>query len=264
MQDESYIADGIRYTFRNLNAEQVQLFTKAETLDSSIGGNLTLPLAMACRFKGAVAASAKTERDAPDAEPDGFPAFIADMGLEIDARPVAARPVIGKPDQWQKESFHFQVTIHRVPAGFKPDRAPEIVWSGFYTVGSGHALTWARDGFKTRAGKADSIARNAWRQMHKKPDYAGRGLTVADAAKLETVRERFHAVAPLDLADILESLQMDSSDWESTFDDWADSLGMDTDSRSAESIYRACQDTAKNLRAAFGAEAFERFLNLEG
>jgi hypothetical protein len=56
--------------------------------------------------------------------------------------------------------------------------------------------------------------------------------------------------------DVLYSLVMDSSVLdESSFEDWASSLGYDTDSRNAETIYRACLEIALKLRAGLGDAA---------
>lgn len=55
------------------------------------------------------------------------------------------------------------------------------------------------------------------------------------------------------LTDLFYSLVMDSDVIESSgFEDWASNLGYDTDSRAAESIYRACLEIALKLRAAIG------------
>ena len=57
------------------------------------------------------------------------------------------------------------------------------------------------------------------------------------------------------VADVLSSLALDSSVLdESSFEDWASSLGYDPDSRKAESIYRACLDIALKLRNGLGEQ----------
>lgn len=67
--------------------------------------------------------------------------------------------------------------------------------------------------------------------------------------------------------DVLYSLTMDSDVLNyAGFEDWADSFGYDSDSRAAESTYRACLDIALQFRAAIGdsgmdklAEAFQDY-----
>lgn len=56
-----------------------------------------------------------------------------------------------------------------------------------------------------------------------------------------------------DLVDVMASLIMDSSVLDAGgFEDWAGDYGYDSDSRHAESIYRACLENALKLRAAIG------------
>jgi hypothetical protein len=43
-----------------------------------------------------------------------------------------------------------------------------------------------------------------------------------------------------------------------TFESWASDLGYDPDSRSAETTYRACLETARKLRAALGDDGLAR------
>lgn len=55
------------------------------------------------------------------------------------------------------------------------------------------------------------------------------------------------------VADLVSSLAMDSDVLDhACFDDWAESLGYDTDSRKAESIYRATLEHALALRNSIG------------
>lgn len=58
--------------------------------------------------------------------------------------------------------------------------------------------------------------------------------------------------------DVVYSLQMDSSVLDhANFESWAGDFGYDTDSRSAETIYRACLEIALTLRAAIGEAGIE-------
>lgn len=60
------------------------------------------------------------------------------------------------------------------------------------------------------------------------------------------------AIVP-DPVDVLYSLTLDSDVLNyGTFEDWAAEFGYDTDSRSAESTYRACLEIALKLRTAIG------------
>lgn len=70
-----------------------------------------------------------------------------------------------------------------------------------------------------------------------------------------------------DAADVLYCLLSDAGAIDyATFEDWAGNYGYEPDSRSAESIYRACLETGLKLRAALGdstmtklQEAFQDF-----
>lgn len=66
--------------------------------------------------------------------------------------------------------------------------------------------------------------------------------------------ERMLPVAILPkVTDVVHSLIMDATVLDSGgFEDWAAELGYDTDSRKAESIYRACLEIALQLRAGLG------------
>ena len=56
-----------------------------------------------------------------------------------------------------------------------------------------------------------------------------------------------------DSLDVLSCLVSESDAIDSpAFDDWASNFGYDTDSRKAESVYRACLETGLKLRAAVG------------
>ncbi|AEY69524.1 hypothetical protein AH2_00013 [Burkholderia phage vB_BceS_AH2] len=53
-------------------------------------------------------------------------------------------------------------------------------------------------------------------------------------------------------ADVFNSLLMDTSDIDGeAFEDWAENLGYDPDSRKAERIFKACQETALHLQTVF-------------
>lgn len=60
-----------------------------------------------------------------------------------------------------------------------------------------------------------------------------------------------------DSCDVVWSLVLDSDVLNySRFEDWADNLGFDPDSRKAESIYRACLEIALSLRNGLGESVF--------
>lgn len=64
-----------------------------------------------------------------------------------------------------------------------------------------------------------------------------------------------HTKAP-DVESVLDCLASDASSvsHDETFEQWADNLGYDTDSRKAEKIYKACVKTARQLRRLMKTE----------
>lgn len=61
---------------------------------------------------------------------------------------------------------------------------------------------------------------------------------------------------------VLECLSLDAGGIENArdFDDWCAEYGYDTDSRTAERTYRACQRSTKRLAAFLGPDDFSKLL----
>lgn len=64
------------------------------------------------------------------------------------------------------------------------------------------------------------------------------------------------AIKTVKAADVISSLCQDATSAENArnFEEWAGDFGMDTDSRKAEAIYKACKATAPKLRAFLGSD----------
>lgn len=68
---------------------------------------------------------------------------------------------------------------------------------------------------------------------------------------------------PPDVEDVFYSLLSDVQGVDGeTFEDWADNLGMDSDSRKAEKMFKACQDTALRLGLLFTPKELEQLHEL--
>lgn len=79
----------------------------------------------------------------------------------------------------------------------------------------------------------------------------------ADSACDRIMRNVSSPILP-DAESVIYSLTMDSDVLNyGTFEDWAETFGYETDSRSAESTYRACLEIALKLRAAIGESGLE-------
>lgn len=63
---------------------------------------------------------------------------------------------------------------------------------------------------------------------------------------------------PPTAADLISSLLLDVSGLDRGFEGWAADFGMNTDSRKAETMYKACLETLPKLHALLGAD-FARF-----
>jgi hypothetical protein len=132
-------------------------------------------------------------------------------------------------------------------------RAPREVVATDYSAGSDHAPASKADKAKiARAasfyGRSDSVTRAdmiAWELENGRAVASafGGGFSGRDAIKP-------------DPCDVLHSLARDSDVIDAGgFEEWARDLGYDTDSRKAESIYRACLEIALKLRAGLGEQA---------
>jgi hypothetical protein len=90
------------------------------------------------------------------------------------------------------------------------------------------------------------------------PEYKkAKALTAAVKAECETgivYGTRTIPVPPPAVADVISSLLLDASGTDERFEDWAGNYGFDPDSRTAERMYRDCQETAAALRRTFTAD----------
>ena len=134
-----------------------------------------------------------------------------------------------------KRSLNWRVTLVRTPIN-SPSR--DILTTD-YSAGVGHCPSYKQNARWT----LDYAA------LIEHETETGRAATTRAGLG---VKLKGPAITPNPL-DVIASLVMDSSVLdESSFEDWASSLGYDTDSRAAESIYRACLDIALKLRNGLG------------
>lgn len=102
------------------------------------------------------------------------------------------------------------------------------------------------------------------------PSYKPGRQSVDDAARLKQECESGRSMLSRGLggrsqrilpktADVLASLVMDADALErGTFEEWAGDFGYDTDSRTAEGIYRACLEIGLKLRNGLGEDGLKR------
>jgi hypothetical protein len=71
--------------------------------------------------------------------------------------------------------------------------------------------------------------------------------------RMKSGRGKFNKLSPPEFRDVMYSLLQDSDVIDrGSFEEWAGELGFDTDSRSAERIYKECLDMALKLRNLIG------------
>ena len=141
-------------------------------------------------------------------------------------------------------------------------RAERVIWSGPYFLGVGHVKPLSYDDTlalpmgSRRALQMTPDEENcshhwARRTNFNYKDSRTRELVASTAAKLAKAQH----VTP-NLEDVLSSLLLDGSAYfdAQRFEDWAADLGYDPDSRKAEAIWRACDETGRALARAFTPE----------
>jgi hypothetical protein len=141
-------------------------------------------------------------------------------------------------------SLNWIVTIYRT--GLRP----HAILTTDYCAGSAHAPS-----YKPTFGRRTLEDQERDRRVEWECEHGHSSIGVAyegTAVRVYGGNNPAKALAP-NMRDVFASLATDSSVLdESSFEDWASSLGYETDSRKAEAIYRAYLDIALKLRNALG------------
>lgn len=93
-------------------------------------------------------------------------------------------------------------------------------------------------------------------QSHKKPMQRGYQEYLRDLLKVQNQYP--------DLFSLLNSLTMDASALDNTFDDWCNEYGYDSDSIKAKTIYDLCIKQAIECKSLFDAEEVQAYLESHG
>lgn len=141
----------------------------------------------------------------------------------------------GKPTKQPRYSLNWKVTLKRA--------GREIVTTD-YSAGCGHTAAYKAS--VKALGLPNCIMR----------DNAIRHECESGAPWSSGFQKKQHKANPLD---VLYSLVMDSDviDYP-TYEEWADALGYDADSRKGEATYRACLEIALKLRAGIGEDGLRQ------
>lgn len=169
---------------------------------------------------------------------------IAEHAITMKAEPMPTR-TDRAPEEWDEQASHFRVTLT------KDGRS----MSAQYSMGSGHLAAYIRERIKGKILPWHINERDAERALH-------RVVSVHDKQVYNELVQRYgNGFAPK-AESVLDSLAMDASSYENArnFEDFAAEFGYDTDSRKAEAMYRACGDTAKELRHLLGRDGYENLL----
>lgn len=163
--------------------------------------------------------------------------FIDAHGLTMESTPVPANPNF--QDDSKVRRCHFHCTI---------SNADGAAFMTYYTVGIGVVEQWAKNP-QTRLPWGIRPA-GGWRNLSPK--------CVAYAEAIDAAAKAYRP----NLSDVLDNLASDAATVDSAgrFEDWADELGFDSDSRRAESIYDTCRAQAHKLRDFLGGDVFESLL----
>lgn len=126
-------------------------------------------------------------------------------------------------------------------------------FTGPYKLGVGHVKPTDEDANRCANAELGAFVR-AW--IHKPHANFIDKQKQADAA---AYLAKLQAVTPK-LDDVMHSLLMDGAAYfdGAAFEDWCGDYGYDSDSRKAESIWRACDDTGRKLLRALGQETTDR------
>lgn len=130
-----------------------------------------------------------------------------------------------------------------------------------YTVGVGILDRWALD--NARAGHVRTRGVIVSVSDFKAASAFGSRPTIHNVRILDAVRGWARDKFEADPADLLNCLHADAAGVLDSlgFEEWAESLGYDTDSRKAESIYRLCVEEVRKVERLLGGRAaLESFL----
>lgn len=178
-----------------------------------------------------------------------FKEFAADHGITVKSMTVETR------EGWEGDAIHWQIVV---------TKGSHTLYTGPYSAGRGLAIHWGKNGAIMPNGKPCHAATRAWSIARKAGAYAltfkGRLTVDEDNAYKDIVR--LYSEAGPAIEDVLESLQMDMQDADEDFEDWADNLGYDKDSRKAEQTWRDCRAIRNSFKSG-GREFFKAFMAIE-
>lgn len=163
--------------------------------------------------------------------------FIAEQGITLTAQAVPENPNMeDKDSDWFKHAAHFHCTFIKGEKSF----------SMYYSAGIGNVISWglSKDAPHDVSHKLRSAKVNQMSSTRR---------TVYQDQALQFAKSKYKP----DGADVLDCLAMDADVYNyRSFEDWAECMGYDTDSRSAERTFNLCKAQARQMEYMLGAESF--------
>lgn len=194
-----------------------------------------------------------------------FAKFAKRHNITLESVPIESRSQalgFGDNPEWNQTAIHNAVTLKI---------GDRLLWQGEYSRGIGHAETWARDPKRmewraTRERESGDLV-YGWKR------YGGFSISMAtgweplpfgkryrpDAKPLQKLRALYAKKCPPDVADILESLQLDISGADQDFADWAFEYGYSDDSIRAKAIWESVNDTRRAFQRAMSPAQLAEF-----
>jgi hypothetical protein len=159
------------------------------------------------------------------------------LGLTVTSRFIPFSQSRNKAEKYK--SLNWEVTVHL---------GDVAILSTLYSAGIAHAPSYKH------SDKAETHHRVNWECEN---GYKAQGVRWGRTPEAYGAMVERNAIKP-DTLDVLYSLAMDADALEyAGFEDWANSLGYDTDSRKAEKVFTECLGIALKLRHALGEEGLK-------
>lgn len=178
-----------------------------------------------------------------------LPQLLESFGVTVESTYQGVQREPGDKKTGEPGWLHFAFTVTVKRAG----RSAALETP--YKLGVGHVKLPAAPSFEMVYGAAVDrhVAEKILNVLHRgkriRPEYEREERAIYDA----TARKQGLAPKP---ADVLHSLISDGGAFFDglTFEDWCAEYGYDDDSRKAEAMYRACDDTGRRLARMFSAD----------
>lgn len=175
--------------------------------------------------------------------PETLPEAIERIGLSIRAEFVPFSK--SRNAKEARPSLNWRVTLVRRVINGEGDARYSDVLTTDYMQGSGHCPAYKLS--VKEGGGRNSIARECETGKTQHP------YSLMQCGK---------PIAPPSASDVIYSLIADSDALDyRNFEEWADNFDYDSDSKKAESIYRACMEIALQLRNGIGESNFAALRN---